>query len=433
MPKVLSLKNSGIKSLRDIKADSFDYEKIDVSHNEITSLDGIIEIRTLFPKVKEINLSHNKIEVLKEQVSNFISELNLSYNSIHTIEPSFFFGGSELLNLSHNNIKQLNGRINPIALINLSFNPLEKHYINPNQRFIATNTPISDSYHITKTLPSSIIKQYGDDFYTITLPKGMALFRWVKNIEDIAESYVGYPSEFITDREDVTYLHPQHRVWFYPSPIINEKPFFSKRDVYRAIFVLTDDVECILGMYPGPYNLGRANLDHIPEGMNPTLFRDRFMTECQVTNILYRYPCIKKEILDEHPNIQGICGVVNDTVKAGTTINMLPYTSYNTLFKTKNGYAVPEISIFPMKKEFRLKSQDKDMEFEEGIFSADWLIENSYKYNFIPLDAALQKNERPLEYDNLPYNRYNYPNEEYRKLIDELLYRDENGFWMVKS
>ena len=395
-----------MKTINDIQ---FDYDlsnivKLDLRHNGITSLQGVLEFSNRYPNIVEINLSHNEIEELKYNTGKNFIWLILAHNKISKTDPSFSFGGA-FLDLSYNNLATLGEiRVNPIATIILCYNPITDanftKNIKPSKylKFIVTNTPISHIYHEERIVDISRVKKYEDGFYTIIIPKGMALFRWVSNIEDLAESYIGYPPEIPNGK---TYLHPQHRVWFFPSPYLD---IVDKDDEgYHIIFVVKEDMECILGLDPSD------------GGYTSKSWYKKIFIKPEETNIKYRYHTIKPEIQLKYPQIKGVYMAKNKNVQVANNI----LNNYRTLaYKFGNNYTLPELSVFSLIDPTN-RLENKDTEFKVGTFTYKWLEKNEHKYNFIPLMTAKIRGK-----DNI----------EYEEMIDALLSPEGcDGYHMIKN
>ena len=114
---------------------SFDEIKLislDLSNN-LNSLDDLMAKINSFTTMESLNISHNKILLLKENQFNGLNELNvldLSFNEIFYFELNAFKGLNNLkdLNLSNNHFTEIEHFMNlpNLQSINLDFNKINK-------------------------------------------------------------------------------------------------------------------------------------------------------------------------------------------------------------------------------------------------------------------------------------------------------------------
>ncbi|XP_059059631.1 toll-like receptor 3 [Achroia grisella] len=98
-------------------------QKLDLSHNRLTDIEGLFEFEILPNRMKHLNLAHNAIQQIPygafEDLTSLI-ELDLSHNSISNLDENSFdnLTNLETLRLNNNNIKHQIGALN--ALVNLT-------------------------------------------------------------------------------------------------------------------------------------------------------------------------------------------------------------------------------------------------------------------------------------------------------------------------
>jgi hypothetical protein len=198
-------------------------------------------------------------------------------------------------------------------------------------------------------------------------------------LENIRDAFVGYrfKENFIVSAE--------HESYFFLHP------FNTGYGTNTAIFVLTEDVELILGLNPSKdYNKFNIN--------------KKFGQDCKIkavkSNIKNKFQsyCINENFIETYPNILGWIAPDDKDVpgKHLENKNFLKYYKYVSFYKNVEGViARPEVSIYPYKKR-----ELKDIMTPVKDFDGDWIIKNQDNFNY-KLVTILDENMDFKLYKNL--------------------------------
>ena len=168
----IKVKLKGIKSLQLMNSfDEINLKSLDLSNN-FNSFDDFMTKINSFTKLESLNISHNKILILKDNQFNRLNNLNvldLSYNELFYFELNAFKGLNILkyLNLSNNHFTEIEDFINlpNLEIINLDFNKINK---------IKSNTFTSLNNIVSVSLRFNNIKELNE-----------SAFKNLKNLENI--------------------------------------------------------------------------------------------------------------------------------------------------------------------------------------------------------------------------------------------------------
>jgi len=129
----IRVKLKGSKSLQLMNSfNEINLKSLDLSNN-FNSFDDFMTKINSFTKLESLNISHNKLLLLKENQFNRLNDLNvldLSFNELFYFELNAFKGLNNLkdLNLSNNHFTEIEDFINlpNLETINLDFNKINK-------------------------------------------------------------------------------------------------------------------------------------------------------------------------------------------------------------------------------------------------------------------------------------------------------------------
>lgn len=172
-------------------------------------------------------------------------------------------------------------------------------------------------------------------FKTLTLKKGMLLFRSFKTLDSIKESLIGFP----IDGKHV--IGPDHETYFFSHPF----NVVEKYGKHTVIFELLRDVDVILGMNPSK-DYAKWQLTQ------------KYGQECSTKEYVSDAPplyneCLSDAFVSQFPNILGwIAPDFYETgVKHTENENFEKYAKYVTFYENSKHYiARPEIALYPVKK-----------------------------------------------------------------------------------
>jgi hypothetical protein len=293
-------------------------------------------------------------------------------------------GELKLMNNKIKNIQDL--KISGFSSIQLSNNPILKNYLSYRKL---------DKTHITSH------KKYK----TINIKKGTVLFRSMGTKDDIKSMFIGYQD--VKNKDDNFYLNPDHHTFFHTSPMNMVSKNFGN---IRTMFILNNDIELILGLEPSKL----VKEDIINEKSGYDFYSN---DNCKDNDIrkqhliyYYTYSCLKDKYKDL--NIMGWFS--DDLNLVLNSLEDLEKLYYIVNYKTKDGYYLSEISMYPRTERFKDTITTKIEDFDED-YMKNHLEEFNYK-PFMIFDETVS-------------------NETYKEIFDKLLsvdgFTNEDGTFHI--
>ena len=237
-------------------------------------------------------------------------------------------------------------------------------------------------------------------FKTLTLKKGMLLFRSFKTLTSIKESLIGFPVN------DEYILSPEHETYFFSHPF----NVVEKYGKHTVIFTLLRDVEVILGMNPS-------------KDYSKWQLAEKYGQECSTKDYVSEAPpfyneCLSDTFVSQFPNILGWIApdFYENGFKHTENEHFDEYVNYVKFYENKDHKIfLPQISIYPLIKriltDIHLKPEDTN--FND-------IYDNIETFNFKPI--IIIENNTDFK--------------EYKRIFDELLsakgHLPENGKERIK-
>lgn len=309
---------------------------------------------------KDVKLPKGVYKMLWLQNNNF-SKLEVVGNNN---------GDLRLMNNKINNIEDL--KISGFSSIHLSNNPILKKYLSYRKL---------DKTHITS------YKKYK----TISIKKGTVLFRSMKKKDDIKSMFIGYQD--IKNKDNNFYLNPDHHTFFHTSPMNMISKNFGN---IRTMFILNNDIELILGLEPS--KLIKEDIINEKSGYDFYSKDNCKDNDIRKQHIVYsyKYSCLKDKYKDLN-----IMGWFSDNLNLVlNSLEDLEKLYYIVNYKTKDGYYLSEISMYPRTERFKETITTKIEDFEENYMKT-YISDFNYK-PFMIFDETI-------------------PNETYKEIFDKLL------------
>lgn len=369
--KKLYISNNEIEEIKDLPSK---IEKLYLNENQIKN------VYNLPKNLRKLLLNYNNIRKLSELPDNLIS-LDISYNEISEL-PSLRYG-LEILYCHHNELTELPHLPLSLKELNCANNQLIKIPNLPkNINLIAMNNPVFDKYYQVKRLDENNLRQHfykNESFDTLILRKGTVLFKSFKNLEFLKDAFVGYQfkDKYILSSNAETYMFLH--------------PFNTSYGDHTAIFVLTQDVELILGLKPSKdlnkYDINERFGQKCKEKKQQSLIKNRFQSYC-----------ISDEFTEKYPKILGWIAPDDYEVpeKHKENKNFLKYYKYINFYENADDLIIrPEVSIYPFKERM-----ERDFITPVNDFDGDWIINNQDKFNY-KLVTILEDNVEFKDYKNL--------------------------------
>ena len=330
-----------------------EHEILDLSNRGLTKIPNDI----LNKKYKALILSHNNLSdiSLLKLYNMGVKYLDLSYNPKLT-ELNIDLKGLKILNISYSPIEyiqELPNSLEVLAAFNCNIKDIGKfpavdmnnsNIIYPEIILNGNPCPIgfingygSISRYSNKRIHRTI--NFGNEMINTTiLPKGTILFRG-SNKKLLNDDFKGLTMD------SKHHLYPYYNVFFYPYPYAVDKIFKFE---YMYIYVLTHDVEIVLGVEPST----NVRTDRFGKD-------NSYLTTCSEIKISnnpkiqgHEYdPCFTGSFIQEYPNVVGMMVMAEqDTmVHIDTVFNERFFTKYRSNFiDNVTNVGVPEIILYPL-------------------------------------------------------------------------------------
>jgi Leucine-rich repeat (LRR) protein len=381
--RTLYISNNEIEEIKNLPSK---IQKLYLNENQIKN------VYNLPKNLIKLSLNYNGIRKLPELPEN-LTYLDVSYNKITEL-PSLKYG-LELLYCHDNRLEELPHLPLSLKDLNCANNNLQKIPNLPkNIKLMAVNNPVFDKYYQVGVLNESNLRKHfyrNKSFDTLILRKGTVLFKSLKKPEFLKDAFVGYQFK------DKYILSPDHESYFFLHP------FNTSYGDHTAIFVLTQDVELILGLKPSKdynkYDINERFGQKCKEKKHQSLIKNQ-----------YQSYCISDEFTEQYPNILGWIAPDDEEIpdKHKENKNFLKYYKYVTFYKNDEELIIrPEVSIYPL-----TKRMERDVITPVNDFDGDWIIKNQSNFNY-KLVTILE--------DNVEFK-------DYKNLIDELLSKKGHKF-----
>ncbi len=270
--------------------------------------------------------------------------------------------------------------------------------------------------------------EFKDDIVNTTiLPKGTLLFRASsRNIPNndfkgIAMNDYNIAGKSIRKH----YLHSHHNIFFYPYPYVVDKIFINGFDQYMYIYVLTHDVEIMLGVEPSTntrvdrYDTEQSYItscDKVTKSSNPKIEGRDYD------------PCFTNEFISDNPEVVGMMVMA----KADTDVHIASNTDEKFFTKYRSNFidnasnvGVPEIILYPLNKR-RIE------ELEITPYTQN-NINNIERSQFYLNDTFLKKPESAKQFGSAILNSNFLKREDYNYALFDIIERDAgfnyDGLW----
>jgi hypothetical protein len=236
----------------------------------------------------------------------------------------------------------------------------------------------------------------GKKLMVLKLKKGTLLFRTMQNLNNINEIYVGIKmkKEYIlcSDHEAYFFLHP----------------FNIGYGDNTVIFVLTNDIDVILGVNPA-------------EDFNKKTINQDYGQDCKTKKhgsklkrrIHFNEKCLSDKLIEQYPNVLGWLAPDDSESNSKHLENLYfpKYREYVSFYENSKGVlARPELVIYPLKTR---SMEDVITPVKE--FNSEWIEKHIDEFNYKPIVTI----------------DYNVEFKEYKKVMDKLL--SEKGFSGYKA
>jgi hypothetical protein len=326
LPKTLTYLSVSENRLKTLPRLPPKLEFLDVSSNNLKKIPDLPD------SINYVNASSNKIHSIGK-VSKNITTLLLKSNEL--AELPILPESLKVLDVSYNKFEKL-PKIPDYTKMNITYNPVE---INIRQ--------IKPTYVKTYT--------YEDQEYkTVKIPKGTVMFHSTNFLGQQIECFVGY------NINNFYRLHPQHLTYFYLSPSFQHSDYGSN----EALYILTEDVEVVLGVLPSHDTKRQIELNYQEDCTN--LNYD--------TTLVQRYECFKGNFQDKN----GFFTQGYKNFKIDAELDKLDhFFSFYTDFD--GNVNVPELVIHPKKER-----SEKDIILPKEEVSFEWLDSHINEYKFKP-------------------------------------------------
>lgn len=393
----LILSNNNLESIYQINPSLMKIEYLDVSNN---------------PKLKRFDISSSKIKssrnagiINSNNSNNTLSEENRDKLASEKIEAELLRNSGDTKGLIFVNIsncpieyiKKIDDVTRVFAAVNCNIKDIgmfPNNYSRYNDlELMLNNNPcpigfINGYGSITKyskkrihrtidykyTYPTGITTH--DSVNTIIIPKGTLLFRG-SGKDTLNDDFMG-----ITMGAK-HYLYPNYNIFFYPYPYSTEKIFASFN--YMYIFVLTHDVEIMLGVEPS-HNTRKDRYDKNISYLTTCseISRKDYSSSPSIKGHAYD-PCFSNDFMAKNPSVVGMMVMAkNDTdIHIQSNEEERYFTKYRTHFiDHQSNVGIPEIILYPLKERI-----------------IDEIVSNTLKIK------AVNSNERKEFYLNNTYNK----------------------------
>ena len=304
------------------------------------------------PKLEFLDVNSNNLKTLPD-LPDSLNYVNASANNLTSIGK--VSSNLSTLLLKSNKLKELPELPESIKVLDISYNKFEKlPKISDYAKMNITHNPVEINI---RQLKPTYVKKYTyeeQEYKTVKIPKGTVLFHSTDFLAQQIDCFVGY------NVKDFYRLHPQHLTFFFLSPSFQHSDYGPN----EGLFILTEDVEVVLGVLPSHDTKRQIELDYQEDCSN--LNYD--------TTIIQRYECFKRNF----PTKNGFFTQGYKNFKIDSELEKLThFFSFYTDFE--GNINVPEFVIHPRKERI-----EKDVLLPKNEFSYEWLASHIDEYRFKP-------------------------------------------------
>jgi hypothetical protein len=338
----------------------------------ILSKNGLLELPELPKSLTYLNISENRLKILPKlppklefldvnsnnlktlpELPDSLNYVNASSNNITNIGK--LSKNLNTLLLKSNKLKDVPVIPESLKVLDISYNKFEKLPNIPDYtKMNITHNPVE--INIRQLKPTSVKTHIyeGKEYQTVKIPKGTVMFHSSPALAQQIECFVGY------NVKELYRLHPQHLTFFFLSPSFQQSDYGS----VEALYILTEDVEVVLGVLPSHDTKRQIELNYQEDCTN--LNYD--------TTLIARYECFKHNF----PNKNGFFTQGYKNFKINPELEKLNhFFSFYTDFE--GNINVPELVIHPKKER-----GEKDIFLPKSDFSYTWLDSHIDEYKFKP-------------------------------------------------
>lgn len=257
------------------------------------------------------------------------------------------------------------------------------------------------------------------------IKKGTLLFRYVyDNPSDKVTISKMAPGSFLgiqNENDENEYCLPDnYNVFFYPYPYVMDTNKYLKPTASKMmLFETTVDIKVALFLKPSLYT------------RNLTGEENEISMSCDNFNFCYGLkgrkhdPCLKKEFLQQHPDVMGIYGIsFNDNKRFIQQFNspkFKPFKKFIHMYKDKKTVGVPELMLYPL-----IKREGEIITKVEGDVY-DFIKECKSAFNYEAVNVfnhkPLNKNDELFVYMNQINKQYKFNKNSsfYETIIEDLV------------
>lgn len=359
-------------SLTELSNFNLKLRELSCNHNQLTSLD------TSNTYITKLECSHNKLISLK--FSEFVVSLDCSYNELTELPD--LSEETYKLNCSYNKLTKFPKfplHIDEFKAYSNSIEKIPKAY--ESWLGYMGKNPVFENLVKTMSFENSKLQTHsfeGEEFKTLTLPKGTVLFRSLRDSDNFIEGFIGYKvgNQYI--------LGPDFEHYFFTHPF---NRYYGQTTV---IYVLNNDVQVILGLKPSK-DYSKSEIGH------------KFGQECSQKKYKSKIgssynECLNDNFVAKYPEVLGWLAPddESDTPNYYDHTNLKEYAKYIVYYENDKGITTrPELVIYPFKNRVL---KDVVTEYENANY--DYIKANIDKYNYRPI-AIIDFNADLKEYKDV--------------------------------